>query len=134
MRRWHNGSGYNEGSWEAGVNGAEPGVIMPGTILLGAKYFQERAPEDEAVDRGEIVRMGLTVEIDEFEQPFGITALRSSTPTLRRASAAGGREIQKYTAPMSGWSWMRTLNWFAKVLTAMMTMDDGGDDDDGYEK
>ena len=55
-----------EGSWEAGVNEAEPGVIMPGTFLLGAKYFQERAPEDEAVDRGENVRMGLTVAIDEL--------------------------------------------------------------------
>ncbi|MEN8759711.1 MAG: hypothetical protein ABF303_14725, partial [Desulfobacterales bacterium] len=32
------------GSWEAGVDGARPGLIMPGTPLLGAKYFQEIAP------------------------------------------------------------------------------------------
>jgi hypothetical protein len=34
---------------------------MPGTPLLGAKYFQEIAPLDDAVDRGEIVNMGLNV-------------------------------------------------------------------------
>lgn len=48
----------NEGSWEAGVDGAIPGLMMPGTPLLGAKYFQEIAPPD-AVDRGEIAGVGL---------------------------------------------------------------------------
>jgi len=46
------------GSWEAGVDGAQPGIMMTGTSLLGAKYFQEIAPPD-AVDRGEIAEMGL---------------------------------------------------------------------------
>ena len=32
--------------------------MMPGTFLLGAKYFQETAPPN-AVDRGENVAMGL---------------------------------------------------------------------------
>ena len=35
------------GSWEAGVNGAIPGIMMPGTFLLGAKYFQEIALNDD---------------------------------------------------------------------------------------
>jgi hypothetical protein len=48
----------NEGSWEAGVDGAMPGIMMPGTFLLGAKYFQEIAPPN-AVDRGENAAMGL---------------------------------------------------------------------------
>lgn len=48
----------NEGSWEAGVDGAIPGLMMPGTPLLGAKYFQEIAPPD-AVDRGQVAGMGL---------------------------------------------------------------------------
>ncbi len=52
----------NEGSWEAGVHGAMPSLIMPGTFLLGAKYFQEIAPPD-AVDRAEHVAMGVHVEI-----------------------------------------------------------------------
>jgi hypothetical protein len=57
----------NEGSWEAGVNDAMPGIIMPGTFLLGAKYFQEYAPLDDAVDRGENVEMGLSVDVPAGE-------------------------------------------------------------------
>ena len=59
------GGADTAGSWEAGVDGARPGLIMPGTILLGAKYFQEIAPEQEAVDRGQIEAMGL----DEDGEP-----------------------------------------------------------------
>ena len=54
----------NGGEWRAGDNGAKPGLIMPGTFLLGSKYFQEIAWDDEAVDRGENVAMGLTVETE----------------------------------------------------------------------
>jgi hypothetical protein len=50
------------GAWEAGLDGAMPGLIMPGTFLLGSRYFQEIAEEAEAVDRGENVAMGLTVD------------------------------------------------------------------------
>jgi hypothetical protein len=58
----------NAGSWEAGIDDARPGLMMPGTPLLGAKYFQEIAPDwypddpdepDHAVDRGQIEEMGL---------------------------------------------------------------------------
>lgn len=48
------------GSWLAGENGAVPGLIMPGTFLLGSRYFQEIAP-DAAMDRAKNSRMGLTV-------------------------------------------------------------------------
>jgi hypothetical protein len=57
------------GSFLAGEDGGEAGLIMPGTFLLGAKYFQEQYwaedPEDSAVDRGENVKMGLTVVTPE---------------------------------------------------------------------
>jgi hypothetical protein len=52
------------GSWRAGENGAEAGLIMPGTFLLGSKYFQERAANDDAIDRGEHTAMGLDVSVD----------------------------------------------------------------------
>jgi len=52
-----------EGSWRAGVNGAMPGLIMPGTFLLGSKYFQEIAIEDEAFDRGENTEMDVEVSV-----------------------------------------------------------------------
>ncbi len=36
----------NEGSWEAGVNNARPGIIMPGRPAVGQFHFQEIAPPD----------------------------------------------------------------------------------------
>ena len=44
------------GAWLSGVKGAKFGLIMPGQILLGARYYQEFAP-GEAMDRAEIVSM-----------------------------------------------------------------------------
>jgi hypothetical protein len=59
----------NEGSWRAeGDN--KPGLIMPGTFILGSRYFQEYAPDDGAVDRGENVAMGLTATDPEGGDPF----------------------------------------------------------------
>jgi hypothetical protein len=43
----------HEGAWRAGVAGARAGVLVPGIALLGARYFQEVAP-DVALDRAEI--------------------------------------------------------------------------------
>jgi hypothetical protein len=49
------------GAWLAGVNGAQPGIIMPGRFLLGSKYFQEVAP-GVAMDRGRNVDMGIQID------------------------------------------------------------------------
>ena len=56
----------HEGAWLAGRNDAQPGIIMPGTFLLGSRYFQEIAP-GVALDRAENTAMGLTVQV-----PFGV--------------------------------------------------------------
>jgi hypothetical protein len=58
---FENGGVSHEGSWLAGQNGARAGIVMPGVILLGARYFQEIAP-DVAMDRAEIVSMTAVVE------------------------------------------------------------------------
>jgi hypothetical protein len=50
------------GAWRAGVNGAMPGLFMPGDFLLGSRYFQEIAPA-VAMDRAEHVAMGLTATV-----------------------------------------------------------------------
>jgi hypothetical protein len=54
----------HDGAWLAGKDTgdgkARPGLIMPGTFLLGSRYYQERAP-GVALDRAEHVRMGLTL-------------------------------------------------------------------------
>ena len=46
----------HEGGWLAGVNGAHFGLAMPGTPLLGARYYQEIAPK-VAMDRAEVVSL-----------------------------------------------------------------------------
>lgn len=43
-----------EGSWEAGVNGAEPGIIMEANPKKGDKYQQEFAP-DVAEDMAQVI-------------------------------------------------------------------------------
>ena len=46
-----------EGSWEAGVGGALPGVIMPADPSVGLAYTQEHYA-GEAEDKGRILRLG----------------------------------------------------------------------------
>ena len=55
----------HDGAWLAGQNGAQPGLIMPGTFLLGSRYFQEMAP-GVAMDRAEHTAQGFAVDV-----PFG---------------------------------------------------------------
>jgi hypothetical protein len=51
----------HEGAWLAGQDANRAGVIMPGTILLGARYYQEIAPS-VALDRAEIMDMGEVIQ------------------------------------------------------------------------
>ncbi len=55
----------HDGTWHAGApdkNGlAEPGIFMPGTFLLGAKYYQQ-LHEDMSMERGHNWEMGLTIK------------------------------------------------------------------------
>ena len=56
----------HEGAWLAGQPDddglAQPGLIMPGTFLLGSRYYQEIA-EGIALDRAEHTAMGLEVTV-----------------------------------------------------------------------
>jgi len=52
----------HEGAWLAGEEGAQPGLIMPATYLLGSRYFQEIAP-DVALDRAEHTASGLEITV-----------------------------------------------------------------------
>lgn len=54
-----------EGSWQAGVDGAHPGVIMPAHPQTGQHYVQEDAP-DVAEDRAMVLSTKSTVDV-----PFG---------------------------------------------------------------
>lgn len=48
-------------SWVAGEGDAKPGLIMPGLVLIGARYYQELAPK-KAMDRAEIVSLSDTLD------------------------------------------------------------------------
>lgn len=55
------------GAWRAGVDGAVAGIIFPGTVMVGARFFQEVAP-DIAEDRAEVMEIGTkTVGDQTFE-------------------------------------------------------------------
>ena len=50
----------HEGAWRAGIDGAQAGIVMPGSFLLGSRYFQEIAP-GVAMDRACNTKMNLTM-------------------------------------------------------------------------
>ena len=56
------GSVSTAGSWEAGVDGARPGIIMPADPQVGQAYRQEFF-EGEAEDVAEVVRTGDVAEV-----------------------------------------------------------------------
>lgn len=51
----------HSGSWRADSSNAKAGLMMPGIILLGAKYYQEMAPGN-AMDRAEIISDNETLQ------------------------------------------------------------------------
>ncbi len=84
----------HEGSWRAGVNGAMPGIIMPGTFLLGSRYHQEIAP-GVAEDRAEHVAMGLTIdtpagEFDNCVEIFETTPLDPNAESTKQYARGVG--------------------------------------------
>ena len=50
------------GSWEAGIDGAQPGIIMPGNPQVGMTYRQEFYA-GEAEDVGEVVELGVAADV-----------------------------------------------------------------------
>jgi hypothetical protein len=54
-----------KGSWEAGVDGAKPGIVMKASLQIGDSYRQEYYA-GEAEDMGEVVSLGETVSV-----PYG---------------------------------------------------------------
>jgi hypothetical protein len=51
----------HEGAWLSGKDGAKFGLALPGSPLLGARYYQEQAP-GKAMDRAEVVSLSETME------------------------------------------------------------------------
>jgi len=90
-----NGSpGSTAGSWEAGVNGAQPGIIMKAQPQPGDTYFQEHAP-GVAEDMATVQQVGLSTS----------TALRSFSGVIKTKewnNLESGSVEFKYYAPGIG--------------------------------
>jgi hypothetical protein len=79
-----------EGSWEAGVDGAEPGVIMPARPRPGLAYRQEYY-EGHAEDRAKVVSITAKASV-----PFG--TFDHTVETEDVAPLGGGTVEHKYYA------------------------------------
>jgi hypothetical protein len=72
----------HEGTWQAGKNGARPGIIMPeSAFILGSRYFQEVAP-GVAQDRAEHVETGVEINVPAgvFEDCVEVTETTPLNP------------------------------------------------------
>lgn len=67
------------GSWRAGTDDFKPGLMMPGTALIGASYYQEIAP-GVAMDRARIVSIDTT--LDTPAGHFGNCLMTEETSAL----------------------------------------------------
>ena len=94
-REFEEGVAVNaEGAWEAGIDGARPGIVMPAEPQVGDEYRQEFA-EGVAEDEAEVLQLDDTasVPVGEFdgvlrtEDRNPLEPARSSTSTTPRASA-----------------------------------------------
>jgi hypothetical protein len=81
-------------SWESGVNGAKPGIIMPASPRPGDAYRQEYYPPGKALDEARVLRLGarLTVPLGHYTHVL-VTSERSP---------AEPQTEQKYYAPGVG--------------------------------
>jgi hypothetical protein len=60
------------------------GMIMPGTILLGARYYQEIAP-DVAFDKAEIISINQTINVPagSFRDVINMTETNDLDPGIK---------------------------------------------------
>jgi hypothetical protein len=65
-------------SWESGINGAKPGIVMPGSPQPGDAYRQEYYPPGKALDQARVLRLdgSLTVPYGTFTHVL-VTSERS---------------------------------------------------------
>jgi hypothetical protein len=84
----------HEGAWLAGQNGSKAGMIMPGKVEVGLKYYQEIAP-GVAEDRAEIV--GLNDSLETSAGTFSQVLKTEETNPLK----PGEKEF-KFYAPRIG--------------------------------
>ncbi len=94
-KKYHTGEIISTaGSWEAGKDGALPGIIMPGRPQVGDRYRQEYYP-GQAEDMGEVIGLKETATVPGGDYA-GVLVTRDWTPL------EPGAEERKYYAPGVG--------------------------------
>jgi hypothetical protein len=78
-------------SWESGVDGAQPGIIMPGNPQPGDAYRQEDYPPGQALDQARVLGRGASVTV-----PYG--AFTPALVTLERSPLEPQTEKKYYVA------------------------------------
>jgi hypothetical protein len=89
-----------DGSWEAGVSGAKPGIIMWGdpSAHIGEEYRQEFA-RGEAEDWGKVIAVNRTVQV-----PFGTLTGCVQTEDWNALESRSGSLEHKYYCPQLGFA------------------------------
>jgi hypothetical protein len=82
------------GAWMHGQKGARFGLLMPGSPLIGARYYQEVAPGD-AMDRAEVISLSET-----YETPAG--KFEKVLKTLETTPLEPKEHANKFYAPGVG--------------------------------
>ena len=85
-------------SWESGVNGAQPGIIVPANPQLGDAYRQEYYPPGQALDEARVLSLHGSIKV-----PYGkfdgvlVTSERSplEPQTEQKYSAPGIGEVEE---------------------------------------
>jgi hypothetical protein len=72
-----------EGSWEAGADGAQPGILLPAQPQVGQKYRQEYK-KGEAEDNGEVLATTHLVQVETGRHKNALVTMDSSSiePTV----------------------------------------------------
>jgi hypothetical protein len=91
---FEDGATSKEGSWEAGVDGAKPGIVMLGMPKVGERYRQEYF-KGEAEDEGEVLSIDAAVTV-----PYG--SFSGCVQTRDFTALDPDVEENKYYCPMVG--------------------------------
>jgi hypothetical protein len=122
------------GTWRAGVNNGLPGYIMPADLTIGFNYYQEFAPNDDAVDQATTISIEEMVSIDigKFSNVLKVLETSELNPDFREL---------KYYAPGRGLVFVEEgvdANLmdpeFTIELTRITTENDGDEEDADEEE
>jgi hypothetical protein len=86
-------------SWLSGVNGAQPGIIMPASPQAGDRYRQEYYPPGKALDKAHVlgVRGPFTVPYGTFKRALVTSEFSPLEPqTEEKVYVAGLGEIEEH--------------------------------------